>query len=1643
MDNNSFSIGFPDISGKEIIYRNNYIAQIDNYFEKDYNLIFIEGEEDSGKTILCAQYAKKENDLAISVFFNPNHDLYYNLTFFCTNFVKQAKNILKEIEDSESDFHDFEEYTNCLFPLRKFLKKNKRKITIIIDGIESIANSENTFFKELLSVIPFGEKIFRIIISGDQKKFIENYPRIGKNSIKSVNLTGFSQPEMEKFLGINDVSENDLRDLYKITKGLPGRLKTVKRRIDEEGIDFKEISESTSYSHWLELDCKTIDISNSINEAIISLLCLGKKSFPIEEIAEICTTEKDYIENLVLGNSLFEVSNRIVNFSSNSHKQYFANLLRGNKKLVDEMLIKYYASEESITALIELPKLHANSKDWLKVINILDENYLPKIVENTGSLQVVNESLKLGVDASISMQKHAELWRYSIQGSIVNELDNFQFWESEIMARIALQDFAGAIGLASSAVLKIDRLRLLVLIAKRQKKLNNNIDEDLIKLIKDLYETTDLYSVGDKLYDIVSDLLYAIPNLAIEIIEKSSETSSETDINDWIVTKLSLAAIDSSDKENQNETDSKKIEAIQGLNNKSVKKINKAISFLVGNYTSKKVIEEVNKLSESKEKLRLLRLWLNNNENNLRDLGSVIDLALNEIIKSSSEASLNYDSLKEFTQLLPFIKSKEEKENLLKRFKQIEGDISDIGSTRNKIIYHLNIFHTEFTLLKNSWKISLSKITKEAERIEDPLVKLECFSEIYYKLITIRNDEIRKTNNWVYALILSLTKKLFIETAHHYRITKNVLNNVGKRNPILGLKICDLINTVDRKEKAKILVLESYLDNNVKDIKIDLLVKIEESLEWNGSREFLILSILERFSDAKSLNYKLIEQLLYFINKISKIHSSSNCLAGYVLAYKIFAKDPAWQTRRSLNCQTNIYNTWNQIESEWDKINHGFTVSSDLAEIAPIFAKKIFTESENLKNSSWLDSNIIAYTYILSVKVIINAYGSLIQTSNATPDDYNIIDQHISRISSDEEKIRLWTEVGFICLERGDDHSAKKILESHVIPLLITLHSKKFPLRRISSSLIFIHLFNSEMGKEYIELIDSEFRDNIFSDLSYYYISKRSPFEFFEEDIFKYKCTFSDITKSIDAIKNATTDNIIYIQIKHICTAIKESKRILSHAQITALIKSLEDIITLKLPDLNNVKHDGYKILSEATLATIKTRGIDNNLYWDEALEKARLIPNHSDLLLVLSILLDLIPFSVISNGKNKKQDLYNEIKSQLNKTNVHFEYVQRVIDITDIMHKVNKTDWNLCVSKAFELSDNLESGRETYSSQKRIIDTMYRLDPKFAKTLISTIDPAKNDERICDLLKEHYESLEVAKKIKNDTELKDKEKENNRVVVKALVNALKSLNSEKISPKKLSELLNYLKLGNQLPLHEVFPVYLYYLSNCSKTYNAKKLTGNVANIHIENFREAVKATELVRLLSHKRKVTEKSSRRHFIDSEFSANHVVNHSTREEAMRYIKDWMSENAKDFLIIADPYFEESDLEILKWINDSCENNIEVDILGSKNGNDLEIENKFHAYWKKISDQYPPFTSITFCWIPEKNNSTPFHDRWIITKDGGLRLGTSINSLGIIKESEISVMQTTDALKIQENILIEYIGRKKKAHNNQRLSYKVFTI
>lgn len=1643
LDNIYYSVGFPDLDIDDLIERSNYLIEMDNAFKQGIDLIFIEGNEDSGKSTLCALYAKKQKEFAISIFFNPQHELDYNISFFCTNFINQAKSILGEENINESGYYGIEEYRKYSFPLRKFLNKNRKKITLIIDGIEGKVDETNSFFKELMGAIPFGEKTFQIVISGKESLFKKAHAKLKKSQTKSLNLTGFSKPEIKDYLGLHNIENDKLTDLLIITKGLPGRLKTLKRRIKDEGLKVDDISKSISYKQWIELDCSSINLEISVNKAVISLLALTGKSYSIEEIAKICTEDIKVIENFINQNPIFEKVANNIRFVSNSHKDFFSNLLRGKKKKVDEMLIQHYASDDSINSLIELPKLHARSMEWLKVIDVLDENYLPRIVENTGSLEVVNESLKLGIKASKITNKHSELWRYSIQGSIVNELDNYQFWESEILARIALHDFAGAITLAESAVLKFDRLRLLALIAKKQKQVKNLVDEDLVKLILDLYDTVDLYAVGDKIYDIVADLLYAIPNLAIEIIEKSSNTSEDSDINDWIIAKLSLAAIDSSDKEKEEKIDSRKMEAIQNLNNKSVKKINKAIAFLVGNYSIKKVIAEVNKLQESNEKLRLLRLWLNNNKASIKDIQLVIDLALDEIIKSSSRENLTYSTLKDFSRTLPYIKDQEIKRNLLDRFMTIERSLINIKITRNKYIYQLNIFHTEFDLCVPNWRSKINKIVSEIDSIQDPIIRLDSFSEVYSKLKTIRNVDIKKTNGFVYAKILNLTKELFNVTANHYRISSYLLKTIGKKNPILGLKICSQINTANRREKGKLLVLATYLDNNLRFVKIDLLKEIENSMEYKSSRVQLCLDILERYSEAKSLHFNIIKNLLFFSSQIDAFGDAEDRLFGYILEYKILVKNSEWKNRLSLRQQNKIYDTWQSIETEWNKIDSGFTISSDLAEIDPIFANRVFEESKQLKNQSWIDSKLIAHTYIISIKVIIKSFGALLLAKQNKEEHLNSLKTLINRIPSEKEKLELWVEIGFNSIIAKNDQLALSILEDHVIPILVSLNSKKFPLKKISYALIYLYLFNPDMSKNYIDKIDNEKQSQIFNRISYWYLSKRNPFDFYESGIFKYRCTFNEISLAISTLKKINLDRHIYSTIRHLCEAIKETKKSLSPTQISTFYESIEKIILSKLPDFDNVKHEGYKILSEARLSTIKTRGINHQTHWNNLLSRVKQIENISDRVLMITSLLEIIPFEKINIGRNQKEELFDLVIIDLGDLKIKYEYVQRVIDITDIMYKYKKAKWTPIVDEAFKMTFKFQNNREVFFSQKKIIDVIYKLDPKYAKKLMNTIDKDNEENKLNQLLKEHYESLVISNKIKNNQELIEKEKNGSRLVVKAVVSALESLNSEKITPKKLNEITHYLAIGNNLPLHEKFPIYLYYLTNCAKTYHANKLTGNVKDIHVKNFQEAIKATELIRLLSHKRKEIDKTSRRQFIDNEFSGNIALTPNSREEAIGYIKAWLSENATDFLIIADPYFQKEDLEILKWIKETCDNKIEVDVLGSKNGMNLELESNFENYWKKISDESAPFTNFTFCWIPEKGNDTPFHDRWIITKDGGIRLGTSINSMGLQKNSELSIMKPTDALTIKESFLTEYISRKKRMQNNQQLKYRAFNL
>lgn len=1637
IDNSYYSLGFPRL--EDLVSRRNIISNINHLlFESDeHEIIFLNGEEESGKTVLCGQFGKQNTEV-ITVFFNSMSNIDFRIEFLYSNVVCQIKHILgkEEAEIHTDTFIDKEEYNKCIHQLRRSKKKT---IVLVIDGLDDQTLERKEFIQELFDEIPFGQQPFKFLISGARKEFLELLPKLKKIKSKELTLNGFSSLEVMNFLSIDN--EKYLDEIFSVTRGLPGRLKTLKRNL-KEGIEIEEILKSNDYREIIANDCNQLDLEDPKINSILSLLSLSEKQFNIDFLAQVIEINSEEILNVLSPIKIIEI-NDFVQIVSNSHRNYLSNKLRGNRSKVNELLIRYYSEDESLESIVQLPSLYSDQKDWEKIITLLNEDYLTRILEETGSLKIVNQCLELGIEASKKVSKHKDLWRYSLQGSIVNELDNYLFWESEIDARTSIKDYTGAITLADSAMLKVDRLSLLSLIAKRQKELEGDVDDHLDGLIRDLYSEVDLSAVGSKIYDIVSNLIYAIPNLAIDMIENSTGTGdNENDINDWVLSKLSVSAIDSALKSQDNGEVEKKLEIMAKVNAPNVKKINRAIGFLVGNYSAQKVLLEIKKLSDSSERLRLIRLWLMNNRSSENKIYSVVDAGIDELIKIPEKNSINI--LKELSHQVPFLDSIDQKKRLFSRFRKIQADLTDLGLIKNKYKYELNMFHIKHTLNENEARHLLLKVLKDTDSLEDSLVKLEVYSEVYSTLKTIGGQSFRKQEGFVYSQVLVLFKGIFANTSQHFKIAKPIITTIGKKNPNLALKAIEMMNIESRRERAKFLLLDSYLNNSIRYINIELLKKIGKTFKNEYSRDEFIETILLRYSEAKSLPRVVIQNLLPFFTEVKEIKNQKDKVLNFVLVVKIINKNDSWKRKLEKTYLERLKNAWEEIDSEWSRIDVGYKICSEVSKFSDPFAKEIFKKSENLKSSSWLDSKIVAYSYFNSLKIVIRSFHGLLISNNETEADRLILEQLISRIPGKNERLKLWSEICFGVYESGKTDIAKKYTEQQIIPIVEELLKSKSDIRNVHSSFILIRLHNPSLADLYEKRMSKTAIQITNMEYAHYVLTKENPFELYDNKNRRFNVFYGEIVSAINCLKKVKEDSEIDYLLGLICDAIKDSKHNLQDVQITTITGLLEEYIESSLPDENNIKHEGYKILAKLQLLLIQRKGVQEK-DWLDLVTSSNSISNRPDRLLVRAQLLDGIPKGKIKNPSfhiGLADSILKEME-EVKDSQVHYEFVQRVIDLTDIMYKYEGRRWKELISEAFTFSNNLQDGSEVYGAQKKMIDSIYKLDEGFAKELVSRLENNGKSPRISKLVNDHYKSLEITNKIKKNTSLKDQEKKNHRVLVKGVLDALRSLNSNHTIPKKINDSIKYLTIGNKLPLHEVFPIYMYYLSNCQKVYkDSSTLTGKVKNIHIQNFKEAVKATNLIELLSYKRKSKKSIKREFFIDQKFSSNLSVHPGSRPEALEFIRSWIQDNAEEYLIIVDPFLCKEDLDLLLMIKE-INPELMITLLGNKDGWKQSIEGDFHDHWQVVSNDLPPFTDITFCWIPDANNKTPFHDRWIITKNGGLRSGTSFNSLGISKESEISVMDYNEAVNIKESTINEYVGRKKREKNGQRILYKSFTM
>ncbi len=163
-------------------------------------------------------------------------------------------------------------------------------------------------------------------------------------------------------------------------------------------------------------------------------------------------------------------------------------------------------------------------------------------------------------------------------------------------------------------------------------------------------------------------------------------------------------------------------------------------------------------------------------------------------------------------------------------------------------------------------------------------------------------------------------------------------------------------------------------------------------------------------------------------------------------------------------------------------------------------------------------------------------------------------------------------------------------------------------------------------------------------------------------------------------------------------------------------------------------------------------------------------------------------------------------------------------------------------------------------------------------------------------------------------------------------------------------------------------------------------------------------------------------------------------------MAFIEQWLRRVSPTELIVvrSDLRDFKDDLEFVKLlqeVNPHCTTRV-VFGPGGTVGVPEPIAGSFRSAWRiRFSAADPPPTVLLFVRTADRG-VFPLHDRWILSDSSGLRLGTSLKSLGRGRTSEISCLELTEVTGVRDSVEA-YLRQSVRDYRGERIVYDLFSL
>jgi hypothetical protein len=1625
----SVSATFPE-QRSPTIWRENVLDYIGAFFEGGGDIAIVTGETGVGKTALLAQFAMRYSRTALSLFIRGSSRTAYHPDFLrrdLSNQVHWATN------GREASFNANEEaLRNQLYDLRRKARRSKEEFYFVVDGLHEIPDADRDLISVILDMLPFGLPGFRYIISGDVEDLAKFLPH--DQSRKTFPVYNFADGEAERFLEGSGIRTLDLREVVGLTRGNPGKLSQV-RRLLETGTDPERLLHEVAAAGGLyEAEWTKAQASDPQTKEILALLAFGQRDHTLDSLAYLLQVEPAVISSKLGQLNFVQVQgDGIVRYVTDPFAAFVRNQLAHLEEEVHSKAIDRIAEQPGAESSPEhLTDLYYGARKFDALLAHLSGDQYMSLLDQVDSLYALRHITELGYSASDQLNRTGDCLRFGVEQCIIREVSTFAIRHPEVEARLAVDDYDSALALAQASPVDVERMHLLAIVHKYRASKGLAPEPEIQEQIRQTFSLIEEPLDRDRALEVATDLVHCCPDLAIALIEQSAGTD-EADPNslDWAFAVLSLAAAGKED-------DGPNREISERISDPTIRDFTSQASFLATDKPATEFLEGIEHIQTVSSRLFIIRQWISANPLH-PDAYAVVEYGVKLAIQAP-DYSPNARILRDLAAPLAASETHQETASSVIGLLDVQRlAIKELGPIQDYVELQLILTEAEAGKRPKAAEERALEAYMDAVSSEPPTARLRALAAVIGSVSRLKasgrfQDEADILNEAL-SEFHQLLEELLRQSAEHFDLVRHALVAFADSRLDEAVRVAEKLNTQARRDAAFLTIVRAASERQARSAPQwrelrDIIGKICDVGVRDHAISAVIANASHRVADATEF-----ESFLMIAGLVGRIGDSVTCSKAHVNAIRCAYRAASSDHPVVAGWLKDLDSHWDTIDTPWRKVDAAFGIASDLAEYLPETAVEWIRRADGLREETIVDTKEAAWVSGASVRLALRAYAGLLPREIDTTRDLRRLKSLIKRLPSTSDQIELLADVALRQFSAGRSDLGRTTVAEEIKPLLqhISNEDQRVYAGVLVSAAPALFIHHPKTALEYLDQLEVGARDDALQAVVRYILTKHPPSDAYDAKEGRADLlSFEECIDIIDLIAMMDLDLHIESAVNQLVRTVQSRQgRKFTTRNRRDLADRLSQMVVENLPKRHHIDHLGYVVLCNAHLLGLKG---GSGQEWGGLLEEARGIPNSADRAFVLAKVLAKMP---VRHRSTHADSVVEEALALSKELPLVKDRLDRLQNLAESVGSFKRSTAKLALEAATDtLRGDSDKDNGSWPKYRALIEAAYEIDEETGASIASIIE---NDERLSTYQKRIHAigSRRQAQDRIADGSVGDSspadETEN-------AWRFLGSVNASRRRPVGQQQVSNWLAYSRKQSLTNAYPFLALAIENTVRDWSKK----DQAVSHLRPLFEAtcVAAEVGQRILAKaKNKVMPPMQAPPAALSERQVLVGIGEWPKAEAV--LREWSATRVRDYVKIIDPHFGPEDLHVLALLVES-RMDVPVQIVSTMKRQrqviaESDIPAAYARAWTDVSDDTPPATEVIIVDIPDPS---PLHDRYLLTNGSGLRIGTSLHSLGRTSDSSMEWLSSGEAAEVEAQV-DPYLNRQKRVHNDHRVSYQLFTL